>query len=189
MLFLYCVLERLVEIVISKRNQREMRTRGFVESETARGMQTMVVMHAAWFISLLGEALYFPAEIAPVARLLAATLFIAIQGLRWWTLRTLGVFWNVSVLTNAEQDRAFVSGGPYRFIRHPNYLVVIVELLSLPLVAAAPITAVVFSVTNGLLLRRRISLEEDSLFSIPGYRQTMSAKPRFIPRLWRVGVP
>ncbi len=149
----------------------------------------MVVMHAAWFVSLLGETFYFREEIGPGIRLLAAMLFIATQGLRWWTLRTLGGFWNVSVLTNAEQDRAFVSGGPYRFIRHPNYLVVIVELLSLPLVAGAPITAIVFSVANGLLLRRRISLEDQSLFSIPGYRQQMSGKPRLIPRLWRVEVP
>jgi methyltransferase len=187
-LFSYCVLERLVEIVVSKRNQREMQKRGFIESETRGGIKTMVVMHAAWFVSLLGEALYFPAEIGPVARLLAATLFIATQWLRWWTLGTLGGFWNVSVLTNAKQDRAFVSGGPYRFIRHPNYLVVIVELLSLPLLAAAPLTAIVFSVANGLLLRRRISLEEQSLFLIPGYRQVMSTKPRFIPRLVRVGI-
>jgi len=187
-LYFYCVIERLVEIGVSKRNQREMRGRGFVESETTRGINMMVVMHAAWFVFLLGEFLLFPSEISPGLKVLAAILFIAAQALRLWTLRTLGEFWNISVLTNARQDQAFVSGGPYRFIRHPNYLVVIVELLSLPLVAGAPVTAIVFSAANGLVLWRRIGLEERSLFAIPGYQRTMGDRPRLVPRLWRTGI-
>lgn len=186
-LFSYCVVERLVEMMVSRRNQREMRARGFMESETARGMNMMVIMHAAWFMSLLLEALVFPTTMFSGVRFLAAVIFIVAQGLRWWTLRTLGPFWNVSVLTNARDERAFVSRGPYRFIRHPNYLVVIVELVSLPLMTGAPLTAIVFSVANGLLLRRRIGLEERSLFAIPGYQQAMSHKPRLVPRFRRLG--
>lgn len=187
-LLIYCVVERLVEMIVSRRNQRQMRAKGFVESETARGMNAMVVMHAAWFVSLIMEALFFSTGIPSGTRLLAAGIFIAAQGLRWWTLQTLGHFWNVSVLTNVRDGRAFVSSGPYRFIRHPNYLVVIVELASLPIVAGAPLTAIVFSVLNGLLLRRRIGLEERSLFAIPGYQQLMSHKPRLIPRFGGLGV-
>jgi methyltransferase len=175
-------------MIVSRGNQREMRARGFVESETSRGMNAMVVMHAAWFASLVTEVFVWPAGIAKAAKLIAAGVFIAAQGLRWWTLRTLGHFWNVSVLTNAGDERAFVSTGPYRFIRHPNYLVVIVELVSLPVVAGAPLTAIIFSVLNGLLLSRRITLEERSLFAIPGYQRAMSHKPRLIPRFRRLGI-
>jgi methyltransferase len=186
-LFVYCLVERLVEIVVSRRNQGRMRAKGFVERETSLGMNSMIIMHTAWFVSLLIEAHVFPSGISSGIRLLAAGIFIAAQALRWWTLRTLGHFWNVSVLTNARDERAFVSSGPYRFIRHPNYLVVIVELASLPIVGGAPLTAIVFSVLNGLLLRRRIGLEERSLFAIPGYERMMSHKPRLSPRcrgLW-----
>jgi methyltransferase len=188
MFFVYCVVERLVEMIVSGRNQERMREKGFVESETALGMNSMVIMHTAWFVSLLVEALVFPRALSSGIRLLAAGMFIVAQGLRWWTLRTLGHFWNVSVLTNAGDEGAFVASGPYGFIRHPNYLVVIVELASLPLVAGAPLTAIVFSVLNGLLLRRRIGLEERSLFAIPGYQQVMSHKPRLIPRFRGLGV-
>jgi methyltransferase len=179
-LFTYCVLERLGELVISKRNQRRMKSHGFVESETKAGMQAMIFLHLAWYISLCIESIFFPYDLPATIQNASLVVFILAQGLRFWTLSSLGGFWNISVLTSKDPSKQFVSHGPYRFIRHPNYLVVIVELLALPLVGDAPRTAILFSVANGILLKRRISLEEQHLFALPGYSQAMGRKPRFL---------
>ncbi len=185
LLFAYCALERLIEVVVSRRNQVVMKARGFAESETPLGMSAMILMHVGWFVALIIEATFFSAAIWVPLRMGALTIFVAIQALRGWTLITLGKFWNVSVYTNGGVEGSFVDKGPYHFIRHPNYLVVMVELLSLPIAGGAPVTAVFFTAINGLLLRRRIDLEEKSLFAVPGYREVMGHKPRFLPSLRR----
>ena len=184
-LFGYSLLERSIEIIVSRRNQRAMRSRGFVESESPLGMSGMILMHVGWFVSLIIEADFFSAATGTPLRITAATIFVATQGLRGWTLATLGKFWNVSVYTNRGVEGSFVANGPYRFIRHPNYLVVILELLTLPIAGGAPVTAVVFTAVNGLLLWRRIRLEEQGLFAVPGYREVMGHKPRFLPSVKR----
>lgn len=186
-LFSYCLAERLLELLISRRNQRAMRARGFMESETKGGMQAMVALHAGWYLCLTVETLLFPSFITPSIRWVALLVFLLAQALRFWTLLTLGRFWNISVLTNNSDASHFVRHGPYRFVRHPNYLVVILELLSLPLVGDAPFTAATFTVANGILLARRIPLEESHLLKIPGYAREMSIKPRFIPVLFARG--
>jgi methyltransferase len=68
-------------------------------------------------------------------------------------------------------------------VRHPNYLVVITEIATLPLVGGAYRTALTFSLLNALILQRRISQEEQQLFKVPGYRETMGNKPRFLPSI------
>ena len=182
----YCLLERLIELVVSKRNQAAMRAAGFAERETDSGMNAMVAMHTAWFVAVLIEASFYSTQIPMIIRESAAAFFIATQALRWWTLTTLGRFWNVSVLTNSSVEKCFVESGPYRFIRHPNYLVVILELATLPIAGGAPWTALIFTGLNAMLLSRRIGLEEHSLFAIPGYQEAMGHKPRFFPWSRRV---
>lgn len=180
-LFSYCLVERLLELISSRNNQDAMRAQGFQESETASGMRAMIALHACWYLSLLGETLLAPRFLPFGVQFGAIVAFLGAQGLRVWTLTTLGRYWNVSVLTNRAVANNFISHGPYRFIRHPNYAVVIVEIFTLPLIGNAPLTAVLFSVANGALLRRRISLEERSLLEIPGYKEAMGSKPRFLP--------
>lgn len=181
-LYGYCVAERVGELLVSRRNQERMTARGFSEKESVSGMQAMVVMHASWYVCMLCEALLFPTTVPVVVSMAAALSFSLAQLLRFWALRTLGSFWNISVMTSDESQRAFVSDGPYRFIRHPNYLVVIVELTSLPLLGGAVWTALLFSILNGIVLYRRIPLEESHLFRIAGYREAMGMKGRFLPR-------
>jgi methyltransferase len=155
---------------------------GFSEKESRSGVRGMVAMHTAWYLAMMGEALVAPTLLPSVVMLGASFVFIAAQYLRFWALRTLGSFWNISVVTTDQAAPLFVSDGPYRFIRHPNYLVVILEIATLPLVGGAVWTALVFSLLNALVLYRRIPLEESYLFVIPGYRDTMGMKRRFIPR-------
>jgi methyltransferase len=181
-LYAYCVLERLGELVISRRNQKRMKGSGFSEKETSGGVRWMIALHASWYVAILVEVIYSPSPVPAAIHDGAVGLFLGAQMLRFWALRTLGSFWNISVVTTDQSAPAFVSHGPYRFIRHPNYLVVIVEIATLPLAGGAVWTSLIFTVLNGLVLARRIPLEESHLFRISGYGDVMGGKGRFVPR-------
>lgn len=181
-LFAYCAAERLGELVVSRRNQKRMKANGFSEKETSAGMRCMVALHVFWYVAMLIEVSSSPSAVPQGLAWFAASAFLVSQVLRFWALRTLGEFWNISVVTTDHDAPRFVSHGPYRFIRHPNYLVVIIELATLPLVGGAVWTSLIFSLLNALLLARRIPLEESHLFRVAGYRDVMGAKGRFIPR-------
>jgi methyltransferase len=109
-------------------------------------------------------------------------LLLAVQPLRAWVLLTLGRRWNargaVSALTEVE------TGGPYAFVRHPNYAVVIVELLALPMAFRARKLALIVTVLNAALLTVRVHAEEEALMQLPGYARHFANKKRFIPRLF-----
>lgn len=180
-LFGYCVLERLGELIISRRNQDKMKANGFSEKETLAGVRWMIALHTSWYVAMLVEVVSFPSIVPSVIGFGAAAAFLMAQVLRFWALRTLGSFWNISVVTTDRVGPRFVSHGPYRFIRHPNYLVVIIEIATLPLVGGAVWTSSIFTLLNGLVLARRVPLEESHLFRISGYRDVMGGKGRFIP--------
>jgi methyltransferase len=88
-------------------------------------------------------------------------IVLCAQGLRWWCIASLGRQWNTRVIVVPGAPR--VTGGPYRFLSHPNYVAVVVEGLALPMVHTAWITAIVFTVLNAALLRTRINVENDAL--------------------------
>jgi len=108
-------------------------------------------------------------------------LILCVAG-RIWVWWSLGEQWNVQIMTSV---RPIVDSGPYRYVRHPNYTIVIVEMFALPLVHSAYITAVVCSVANALVLRERIRHEEAALLARPEYGIKMGAKPRFLPLFLR----
>jgi methyltransferase len=91
----------------------------------------------------------------------AAAALIATIATRWWVIRTLGDRWTTRVLWVPGSQR--IVTGPFRFVRHPNYLAVVVELLALPLLAGAWRTAVVFAIANGVLLLVRVRVEDDAM--------------------------
>jgi methyltransferase len=181
-LFWYCVVERLGELAVSRRNQTSMKANGFSEKESSTGVRWMIALHASWYVAMIVEVVSFHAQLPAALKYGAAGAFLAAQVLRFWALTTLGSFWNISVVTTDQVAPLFVSHGPYRFIRHPNYLVVIVEIATLPLVGGAVWTSSIFTLLNALVLARRIPLEESHLFRISGYRDVMGGKGRFIPR-------
>jgi methyltransferase len=113
------------------------------------------------------------APLAWVAVLAAATL------LRRWSIRTLGASWNARAVVPSNLRP--VVDGPYRLIRHPNYVAVILEFLALPLAGGAWLSALGLSALNGLVLFDRIREEERLLAAIPGYEQALGGKARFIP--------
>ena len=150
--------ERIAELVVSQRNLAWSRARGGVEFGV-RHYPAMVALHTALLVGCLVEAMYRPFVPALGWPMLAIAL--AAQGLRWWCITTLGHQWNTRVVVVPNADR--VTGGPYRFFSHPNYVAVVVEGIALPLVHTAWVTAVVFTVLNAVVLRTRIGVENTAL--------------------------
>jgi methyltransferase len=106
--------------------------------------------------------------------------FVASTVLRWWVIRTLGEHWNVRVLNSVNLD--VVASGPYRWIRHPNYVAVYTELVFLPLIHSAWLTAILGGLAHLVILFGRIRSEEAVLMTTPQYVEVMGSKPRFLPR-------
>jgi len=153
-------LQRLFELRLSRRNERRMRQRGGRE-HTPETYRWIVTLHAAWFGAMLLEVFAGRRKFHPRLAMLALSLFAAGQALRLTAIRTLGWRWSTRVMT--VPGDAPVQHGIYRYIRHPNYLGVQLEILAAPLLHSAYLTSLVFGVANALLLRDRIRHEEQAL--------------------------
>ena len=157
-------LERVAELVVSTRNAAWSRERGGVESGLGH-FPFMVVLHTALLVGALVEAWVRRPDVPSLLAWSMLALVLASQALRWWCIATLGRRWNTRVIV--VPGLAPVTSGPYRFLRHPNYVAVVVEGVALPLVHAAWITAVVFTVLNAGLLAVRIRAEDAALATLP----------------------
>lgn len=149
------VLQRLGELVHARRNTRRLLAEGAVEVG-ADHYPLFILLHGAWLLALL---LAVP-EDAPLHWPLIG-LFAALLAVRVWTIASLGKYWTTRIIT--LPGAPLVKRGPYRFLHHPNYLVVIAEIAVLPLAFGAWEIALVFSLMNLLLLRHRVRVEEAAL--------------------------
>ena len=149
--------QRFLELRLSRRNESRLRARGAVER--GRGhYPIMVALHALWLLSTAVEGSRKP-EVGIMRAPLVA--FLLVQPIRYWAIASLGGHWNTRILVVPGEK--LVRKGPYRYIKHPNYLVVATEVVALPLIFGARITALVFSVLNAALLVVRIREEEQAL--------------------------
>jgi methyltransferase len=175
-LMVLLAVERLVELGVSRRNARRALERGAVEVGQ-RHFRVMASMHALFLVAC-------PVEVFALGRAFPGALGWAClggvalaQGLRYWAIFALGARWNVRILVLPNAPP--ITRGPYRFVRHPNYVAVVLEILLVPLVHGAWLTAAVFSAANAVVLRVRIRAEEAALG--PGYAAAFASRPRFIP--------
>jgi methyltransferase len=145
-------LARLAELWYARRNTRALLDAGGVEVG-GNHYPLIVALHAAWLIAIVAAV---PPDAGVSVPLLV--LFAILQGLRAWVLLSLGRYWTTRVIT--VPGAPLVRRGPYRFLRHPNYLVVAGEIAVLPLAFGAWGVAVAFSALNGALLAWRISVED-----------------------------
>ncbi len=125
----------------------------------------MVVLHTGLLVGALAEVWVADRPFVPWLGWSMLGVVIAAQGLRWWCIGTLGKRWNTRIII--VPGLPLVGGGPYRFLRHPNYVAVVLEGVALPLVGAAWITAVVFTALNAALLTVRIRAENRALEMLP----------------------
>lgn len=160
--------ERLAELVVTKRNAAWSFARGGLE--TGRGHYPfMVVLHAGLLAGCLAEVYLADRPFVPALGIPMLVLVLASQALRWWCIATLGRQWNARVIVVPGARR--VTGGPYRYFAHPNYVAVVVEGLALPLVHGAWVTAAVFTALNVPLLAVRLRAEEAALAALDRHPQ------------------
>lgn len=146
--------QRIAELVYSTRNTRALLAQG--GTETGRGHYVLLVaLHVAWLASLWwwgwGKEIWWPFVFA----------YLVLQALRAWVLMALGPRWTTRIIVMPDEE--LVQTGPYRFFRHPNYIVVALEILILPLAFGLWWVALVFSILNGVLLYWRIRVEDEAL--------------------------
>jgi len=169
---------RLVEVAVSRRHRRTLVGRG--ASHVAEPhFRWMVALHAGVLIAAALEVVLLQPPVVPVLAIVAGACFVAANVVRWWVIQTLGQHWNVGIMDSARYD--VVDSGPYRWVRHPNYAAVFVEMLALPLMHSAWITAGVGTVAHVFVLRSRIASEDRMLLSSDAYVSAMGHKPRFFP--------
>ena len=176
-------LQRILELGISRRNEREIRHRDPRVHEAGRlnflglGLANVGLFSLPVIESALRRGRKVPASIQAIGWAGALSAVV----LRLSVIRTLATEWNVRALVPA--DLHVVDSGPYRFIRHPNYVAIALDFACLPLIGGAYGCALGLSAINAILLRERIREEEHLLAKIPTYQERMGQKPRFIPRL------
>ena len=149
------LLQRGVELGWAHRNTVRLRRQGAIEADT-EGYPFFILLHAGWLASL---ALFVPAAAPPVWPLLG--LFALLQLGRLWVILSLGPYWTTRIINLPQAP--LVRTGPFRYFRHPNYLLVIAEIATLPLAFGAIAIATVFSALNLVLITRRIRIEEGVL--------------------------
>ena len=175
-------MQRGLELAYSARNERAIRARQpSAPQASERIFRWIALANLGLFTLPILERLWRrrspPALVAGVGWIAA----LSAVALRLSVIASLRDAWTVRAVV--PSDLPVVDRGPYRFIRHPNYVALGLEFLGLPLIGGAYLSAVGLGVANALLLRRRIGDEEALLMAIPAYRQRMAHKPRFMPRL------
>ena len=156
----YVIIQRLAELAYANANTRRLLAEGGREYG-AKHYPLFIVLHGGWLISiaLFGEPLTIP-------NMLLLNIFVASQTFRFWTLARIGRWWTTRIISAPHFPT--VKRGPYRFIKHPNYALVVVEIALLPLLLGAPAMALTFSILNAALLWWRIKVENAVLAARAG---------------------
>ncbi|MDX1530270.1 MAG: isoprenylcysteine carboxylmethyltransferase family protein [Rhodothermales bacterium] len=181
LLFLGLVLalaaQRLFELRLSARNEATLKARGAREAGAGH-FGAMRLLHTLWFVAMVAEVFLLDRPFVPALAAVGGVGLVVGQALRYAAIRTLGERWTVRVLVLPGAPP--VSGGIYRWIRHPNYLGVILEIAAVPILHTAWVTSVSFSLLNAVLLRTRICAEERALEAAGDYGGVLPAD-RFLP--------
>ncbi|WP_073945907.1 isoprenylcysteine carboxyl methyltransferase family protein [Streptomyces kebangsaanensis] len=160
LLVLAVAAERLAELAVARRNAAWTRARAGVEH--GRGhYPAMVALHTGLLVCCLAETVLAHRPFLPALGWPMLALVALAQALRWWCVTALGPYWNTRVIV--VPGARLVGTGPYRFLRHPNYVAVVVEIAALPLVHSAWLSAAAFTVANALLLAVRVRCENTAL--------------------------
>lgn len=181
LLFLFLILQRGIELLIARRNEKWLKARGGIEFGQAH-YKLLVVMHTSFLLSLLLEVLFFNKTVISIWPAIIL-LFVITQCLRIWVILSLGHFWNTKIIV--LPDASMIKKGPYRWLKHPNYVIVAIEFIIIPLLFQAYITMTIFSLLNVLILSIRIPAEEKVLNRWTTYEKDFEHHSRFFPSIQR----
>ena len=170
--------ERVFELLLSRRNAARAFARGGVESGQGH-FAVMAAFHALFIAACALESLFATRAIAPAVSIVALAIAAAAQVLRYAAVMALGDRWNTRIIVTPGDLP--VTRGIYRWVRHPNYIAVALELAAIPAIRGCWITAAAFTVGNALMMAIRIPAEERALGR--GYARAFAGVPRFFPRI------
>ena len=171
-------LERVFELWLSRRNAARAFARGGIECDAGH-YGFMRVLHTAFLVACGAEVIWLDRAFHPALAAVMLGAVVIAQALRYWSIWTLRERWNVRVIV--VPGDSVVTRGPYRLVRHPNYLAVAIEGVALPLVYTAWLTALVFTIANAVLLAVRIGCEERALARYTDYEAAFAGRARFLP--------
>ena len=170
--------ERGVELFIAQRNAARAFAAGAIEAGHGH-YPAMVVFHTGFLVACVVERAMRGHGAPPAIAAVAVIAELIAQFLRYWVIFTLGPRWNTRIIV--IPDAAPVTSGPFRFLRHPNYVAVAIEMVAVPMIGGAWLTAIAFSLGNGILMMFRIPAEERAMGK--SYAGAFSTLPRFFPRI------
>ncbi len=157
--FAFIILQRIVELLIANKNRNRLLTLGAVEYDNA-GYKYIVMLHVLFLCSLFIENIIHGQF--NVYSIYIFILFVLAQLLRYWSITSLGVNWNTKILIIPGSN--LIKKGPYKYFNHPNYIAVILEFFSIPLIFSLYYSGLIFSVLNLFVISRRIKIENAALF-------------------------
>jgi len=160
-LVLLVACERGFELLVSRRNIRRIMARGGIEVGAA-DYPSMVILHSTFLVACPLEVVWLERPLLPACALGMSALLAGAMALRYWVVATLGERWNTRIVYVPGETP--LTGGPYRYLRHPNYVAVVLEIVALPMIHTAWITAIVFSIGNAYVLRARIQTENAAIY-------------------------
>ncbi|MEM7517648.1 MAG: isoprenylcysteine carboxylmethyltransferase family protein [Planctomycetota bacterium] len=175
-----CAVQRIAELVYSRRNVQKTEASTLHASESRTAYAAMVLCHVLFFVLPALEVAHYGVQFPLWASLIAFVDFGLAQALRLWAIRSLRETWNVRAFI-AEGQRV-VTSGPYAYIRHPNYLAVLAEFVSVPLIGGAWRSMLFLNLIHLPVLLARIRSEERVLRTHTGWAEAMGSKPALFPR-------
>ncbi|MED2968441.1 hypothetical protein ES066_01485 [Bacillus subtilis] len=153
------IVQRAAEMAVARQNEQKVKKQGAIEFGESH-YPYIITMHILFFLSLMAEVLLMNKQ--PSSWWLGiAAVILSVQIVRYWALCSLGAYWNTKILVVPGVE--LVKKGPYKWMKHPNYAVVILEILLIPLLYQAYVTMCLFSIFNAVLLSVRIRAEDKAL--------------------------
>lgn len=183
-LLLVTSLLRLIELFISKRNDSVRSLEPNIQKPKEISFFLFIILHVSFLIFTPIEVYYLDRKFNYYLGVCMIILYLSCLLLRFHVLNILGKSWNTRVIYNPTDELSIITKGVYNYIRHPNYIIVILEITAISLYHSALISFIFFSIFNFLLLFFRIRFEEKELFNNPKYSNHFKNKKRFIPGLF-----
>lgn len=178
---LIIITQRILELFVAKRNEIWIKSQGGIEYGRSH-YHYLVIMHSLFFLVYIIEVLFFNLKLSPGWHLLGS-IFVLTQVGRIWVITSLGKFWNTKIIVLPHAE--VVKKGPYRYLKHPNYTIVTIEFIIIPLLFQAYLTAILFTLLNIMILSVRIPAEEKALGKQTEYEKVFTNRKRFVPNIFK----